>query len=63
MKTARKNHLRFADLPNEYAALCRFHLPRPIHEKAEYESALEIVAAFAGFTQMLFKRFYRIVVQ
>lgn len=49
MKTARKNHLRFADLPDEYAALCRFHLPRPIHEKAEYENALEIVAAFAGF--------------
>ena len=49
MKTARKNHFHFADLPREYAALCRFHLPRPIHDKGEYEAVLEIAGAFAGF--------------
>lgn len=47
MKT--KNRLRFADLQRDYAALCRFHLPRPIHDKAEYENTLEIAEAFAGF--------------
>lgn len=49
MKSARQNQLRFANLPREYAALCRLHLPRPIHDKAEYENTLEIVGAFAGF--------------
>jgi len=50
-----KNHSRgkaklcFDDMPRDYAALCRMHLPRLIHDKAEYENTLEIVEAFAGF--------------
>lgn len=49
MKTARKIRTRFADLPRDYAALCLLHLPRPIHDKREYENTLEIAEAFAGF--------------
>ena len=41
--------LRFASLPRDYEALCRMHLPRPIHDKAEYENTLEYAEAFAGF--------------
>jgi len=51
MKTTKK--LRFTDMPRECAALCRMHLPRPIHDKAEYESALEIAEAFAGFEEKM----------
>ena len=49
MKTARKSRPRFADLPRDYAALCRIHLPRPLRDKADYENTLEIAEAFAGF--------------
>jgi HTH-type transcriptional regulator/antitoxin HigA len=44
-----KARLRFADMPRDYAALCRVHLPRLIHDKAEYENTLEIAESFAGF--------------
>ena len=47
--TKEKPKLRFADLPRNYEALCRLHLPRPIHDKGEYENTLEIAEAFAGF--------------
>jgi antitoxin component HigA of HigAB toxin-antitoxin module len=49
MKTKTRAKLRFADLPDDYAALCRLHLPRPIHDKTEYNNTLEIAEAFAGF--------------
>jgi len=49
MKTNRKTKQRFEDMERDYAALCRMHLPRPIHDKAEYENTLEIAEAFAGF--------------
>lgn len=39
----------FKSLPKEYAALCRWHLPRPIHDAPAYENTVEIVEAFAGF--------------
>jgi HTH-type transcriptional regulator/antitoxin HigA len=44
-----RNKLRFADLPHDYEGLCRLHLPRPIHDKAEYRNTLEIAEMFAGF--------------
>ena len=47
--TKGKTKLRFADLPRGYEALCRIHLPRPIHDRAEYENTLEIAGVFAGF--------------
>jgi hypothetical protein len=37
-----KAGLRFAGMPRDYAALCRVHLPRVIHDKAEYKNTLEI---------------------
>jgi HTH-type transcriptional regulator/antitoxin HigA len=49
MKTARKICSGFADLPRDYAALCRIHLPRPIRDKEDYENTLEIAEALAGF--------------
>lgn len=49
MKTKSKTRLRFADMPKDYAALCRLHLPRPIHDKAEYGNTVEIADVFAGF--------------
>ena len=49
MKTAQKKELRFADMPSGYASLCRMHLPRPIHDKTEYDSTMTIVSVFAGF--------------
>lgn len=56
MKTVRdrnraegKIQLRFADMPRDYVALCRIHLPRPIHDEAEYANMLDIARAFAGF--------------
>ena len=51
MKT--KTTLRFADLPKTYEALCRLHLPRPIHDKADYENTVEVADAFAGFEEKL----------
>ena len=50
---ARKTKLRFADMPRDYAALCRIHLPRPIHDKAEYHNTLEMADIFAGFEESM----------
>ena len=36
-------------MPREYAALCRMHLPRPIHDEDEYENTVAIADVFAGF--------------
>jgi HTH-type transcriptional regulator/antitoxin HigA len=38
----------FAEVPKTYEGLCRFHLPRPIHDKIELENATEIVDFMAG---------------
>jgi antitoxin component HigA of HigAB toxin-antitoxin module len=44
MKTT-KPKLRFADLPGDYAALCRVFLPRPIRDKTDYGNTIEVVEA------------------
>jgi hypothetical protein len=44
---------RFADMPRDYEALCRLHLPRPIHDQADYENTVEIADAFAGFEKKM----------
>lgn len=49
MKTTGKTKLRFADMPKDYAALFRMHLPRPIHDEVGYKNTLLIAGAFAGF--------------
>ena len=40
-----KAKLRFEDLPNDYAALCRLLLPRPVRDTVDYENAAEMVEA------------------
>lgn len=50
MKT--KHHkIKFADLPTDYAGLCGVLVPRPIHDKATYDNALEVIEAMAGFEE------------
>lgn len=51
MKT--KTKLRFAAAPKDYAALCRLHLPRPIHDQTEYHNTVEIAEVFAGFEEKM----------
>lgn len=46
---SRRRAVPFGKLPTEYSSLCRFYLPRPIHDEAEYESVREVAEAFAGF--------------
>ena len=53
MKTKTRTKPAFADFPDDYAALCRLHLPRPIHDRAEYANTLEIARAFAGFEEQM----------
>jgi HTH-type transcriptional regulator/antitoxin HigA len=50
MKKTSKS-LRFSELPKQYRPLCDLYLPRPIHDKVNYENALEIVEAMAGFEE------------
>ena len=46
MKAAIKTSL--AQLPKSFDGLVRFHAPRPIHDTAGYDNAVEIVDALAG---------------
>ncbi len=43
MKT--KTKISFADLPKDYAGLCRGLLPRAIHDAAEYANVAEVADA------------------
>ena len=45
MKT--KTKLAFAQLPGDYASLCRAHLPRVIRDRVDYDNTMEIVEAMA----------------
>lgn len=38
----------FARLPKTYAGLVAVHMPRPTHDKAAYDNAVELVHALAG---------------
>ena len=40
--------VEFARLPKDYAGLCRMLMPRPIHDKAEFQNVTEITDAMAG---------------
>jgi HTH-type transcriptional regulator / antitoxin HigA len=39
---------KIADVPKTYDALCRVHLPRPIHDKIDLQNATEIVDFLSG---------------
>ena len=43
----------FREMPRDYEALCRVYLPRPIHDRAEYENVAEIARVFAGFEEAM----------
>ena len=43
----RRTKLRFAELPQAYAALCRVFLPRPIHDDVEYANVAEVADVMA----------------
>jgi len=47
MKTTHTK-IEFAQLPKDYAGLCRMLTPRPIHDKVELENVTEITDAMAG---------------
>ena len=47
MKTTR-GQIEFSRLPKDYAGLCRLFIPRPIHDKVDYENVTEISDAMAG---------------
>lgn len=50
MKTThvKTEKLEFARLPKDYDGLCRILIPRPIHDKAEFESIAEITDVMAA---------------
>src|SRR6266853_3259859 len=47
MKTTQAK-VQFAQLPKDYAGLCRILTPRPIHDKVEFQNVTEITDAIAG---------------
>jgi antitoxin component HigA of HigAB toxin-antitoxin module len=47
MKTTRSK-IQFAGLPEDYNGLCRVRVPRPIHDKVDFENVTEITDAMAG---------------
>jgi HTH-type transcriptional regulator / antitoxin HigA len=49
LKRLQQNAPSFAKMPRDYRALCcEVLLPRPLHTKTEYKSALAVVEAIAG---------------
>lgn len=38
----------FAELPKDYAGLCRLLVPRPIHDQTDYDNVVEIADVMAG---------------
>ena len=41
--------LTFSSMPKTYNGLVSFLVPRPIHDQAAYDNAVEVVHALAGF--------------
>lgn len=40
-------------MPQDYTALCRVFLPRPIHDEVGYRNTVEIADIFAGFEDQM----------
>ena len=51
MKT--KKRIPFDSLPRDYAGLCRRLIPRPIHDRVNYDNTVEMAEAFAGFEKRM----------
>ena len=49
-KKAKQFGLRpFAKMPKTFAGLCRMLPPRPIHDEADYDNAIEMLDSLVGF--------------
>jgi antitoxin component HigA of HigAB toxin-antitoxin module len=48
MNAAKPTLPRFAKLPKTYAALCRLHLPRTLHDEIELDAVTEIIDLMAA---------------
>ena len=51
MKT--KKSVPFDSLPRDYAGLSRLLMPRPIHDRVNYDNTVEMAEAFAGFEKRM----------
>jgi HTH-type transcriptional regulator/antitoxin HigA len=40
--------IRLSDLPETFDGLCRFHPPRPIHDRIDLDNATQIIDVMAG---------------
>lgn len=47
MKATRAG-IRYASLPKDYDGLCRLRVPRPIHDRVDFDNVTEITDAMAG---------------
>jgi len=47
MKTTQAK-VAFARLPKDYSGLCRILIPRPIHDRVEFQNVTEITDEMAG---------------
>lgn len=45
---AARTKIEFARLAKDYSGLCRLLVPRPIHDKVDFENVTEITDAMAG---------------
>lgn len=43
-----RHKLEFRDFPKAYGPLVKMFVPRPIHDRVDYENTMEIVLAMAG---------------
>src|SRR3954467_2825667 len=50
MSSAKKFGLQpFSKMPKTFAGLCRMLPPRPVHDKADYDNAIEMLDSLVGF--------------
>jgi HTH-type transcriptional regulator/antitoxin HigA len=49
MKTKTVKPIPFAKIPKRYAQLVALFMPRPLHDQVDYQNALAILDALAGF--------------
>jgi len=47
-KGTMKTKLTFKEMPKDYPGLLALHMLRPVHDKVDYDNALEILDAMAG---------------
>ena len=54
MKTRTENRVQTVDdMPKDYRCLCEEYLPRPLHDNADYQVALDAILPLIGFESRL----------